>query len=217
MDKFFYFLLPAQFEQVQSPGNIGFIKCPWVLYACPNTRTRSQVDDCFDPSNRYSEVQAILPFDDEWFRANLGLTFQEEENPLALEIEENEVQGIIVLEFSGRLVLGQESMDFRGKIKEVLEKSDWIKQKWGWDTRIVLDLGKLGFVDSAGLGALIAARTSAVSRGAGIKLANLTKKLRDALTITKLVTVFDVYDSVEAAVNSFPAVEPAKQAPPAQA
>ena len=136
---------------------------------------------------------------------------------MPLQMEENEIHGIIVLEISGRLVLGQESMDFRGKIKEVLEKSDWIKEKWGWETRIVLDLGKLSFVDSAGLGALIAARTSAVSRGAGIKLANLTKKLRDALTITKLVTVFDVYDSVEAAVNSFPAVEPAKQAPPAQA
>ena len=135
---------------------------------------------------------------------------------MSLEIEENEIHGIIVLEISGRLVLGQESMDFRGKIKEVLEKSDWIKEKWGWDTPIILDLGKLGFVDSAGLGALIAARTSAVSRGAGIKLANLTKKLRDALTITKLVTVFDVYDSVEAAVNSFPAAEPEKQTPPAQ-
>ncbi len=80
----------------------------------------------------------------------------------------------------------------------------------------MLDLGNLSFVDSAGLGALIAARTSVVNRGAGIKLANLTKKIRDALTITKLVTVFDVYDSVEAAVNSFPQVEPAARAAPAQ-
>ena len=108
-------------------------------------------------------------------------------------------------------------MDFRGKIKEVLEKSDWIKRKWGWETRIVLDLGKLGFVDSAGLGALIAARTATVNRGASIKLANLTKKLRDALTITKLVTVFDVYDSVEEAIKSFPAAKVAPEAPPAQA
>ena len=135
---------------------------------------------------------------------------------MAIEIKENEMRGIIVLELSGRLVLGQESMDFRGKIKEVLEKSDWIKEKWGWETRIVLDLGNLGFIDSAGLGALIAARTSVVNRGAGIKLANLTKKIRDALTITKLVTVFDVYDSVEAAVNSYPQVEPAAGAAPAQ-
>jgi hypothetical protein len=64
---------------------------------------------------------------------------------MALEIKEKEMHGIIVLELSGRLVLGQESMDFRGKIKEVLEKSDWIKERWGWETRIVLDLGNVGF------------------------------------------------------------------------
>jgi anti-sigma B factor antagonist len=135
---------------------------------------------------------------------------------MALEIKEKELRGIIILEPSGRLVLGQESMDFRAKIHEVLEKSDWIKEKWGWNTRIVLDLGSLSFVDSAGLGALIAARVSAVSRGAEMKLANLTKKLRDALSITKLVTVFDVYDSVEAAVNSYPQVAPASGVAPSQ-
>ena len=135
---------------------------------------------------------------------------------MALEINEKELRGIIILEPSGRLMLGQESMDFRAKVKEVLDKSDWIKEKWGWNTRIVLDLANLSFVDSAGLGALIAARTSAAKRGAGMILANLTKKLRDALTITKLVTVFDVYDSVEAAVNSYSQVEPASGAPPPQ-
>ena len=135
---------------------------------------------------------------------------------MALEIKEKELRGIIILEPVGRLVLGQESMDFRGKVKEVLEKSDWVKERWGWETRIVLDLGNLSFVDSAGLGAIIAARTSAVNRGAGIKLANLTKKMRDALTITKLVTVFDVYDSVEAAVNSFPKTQPAPEVTPPQ-
>lgn len=127
---------------------------------------------------------------------------------MAIEIKEKELHGIIILEVLGRLVLGQESMDFRGKIKEVLGKSDWIKERWGWETRIVLDVGNLSFVDSAGLGALVAARASAMSRGAGIKLANLTKKLRDSLAITKLVTVFDVYDSVEAAVSSYPQTEP---------
>jgi anti-sigma B factor antagonist len=135
---------------------------------------------------------------------------------MALQIKESESHGIIVLEVSGRLILGQESMDFRGKIKEVLEKSDWIKEKWGWNTRIVLDLSNLSFIDSAGLGALIAARTASANRGAAMKLANLTKKLRDALAITKLVTVFDVYDSLEAAVKSFPAPAPAGGEAPAQ-
>jgi anti-sigma B factor antagonist len=128
---------------------------------------------------------------------------------MAIEIREKELQGIIILEPVGRLVLGQESMDFRGKIKEVLEKSDWIKEKWGWNTRIVLDLGNLAFVDSAGLGALIAACVSAGKCGAGMKLANLTRKMRDILAITKLATIFEVYDNVEAAVNSYPQTEPA--------
>ena len=135
---------------------------------------------------------------------------------MSLAIKERELHGIIILELSGRLVLGQESMDFRGKIKEVLDKGDWIKEKWGWNTRIVLDLGNLGFVDSAGLGALIAARTASHARGAGIKLASLTKKMRDALAITKLVTVFDVYDNVEAALKSFPPAESPAGAAPGQ-
>jgi anti-sigma B factor antagonist len=135
---------------------------------------------------------------------------------MALDIVEKELRGIIILEPSGRLVLGQESMDFRGKVKEVLEKSDWVKEKWGWNTRMVLDLGSLSFVDSAGLGALISAHTATVSRGAEMKLANLTKKMRDALTITKLATVFDVYDSVEAAVNSYPQAAPTPGVAPAQ-
>jgi anti-sigma B factor antagonist len=135
---------------------------------------------------------------------------------MAIEIKENELRGIIVLELSGRLVLGQESMDFRGKIKEVLDKSDWIKERWGWNTRIILDLRDLSFIDSAGLGALIAARTSTANRGAEIKLANLTKKIRDALSITKLVTVFDVYDSVDAAVNAYSQADPAPGVAPLQ-
>ena len=134
---------------------------------------------------------------------------------MALEIVEKESHGIIILEMSGRLVLGQESMDFRAKVKEVLDKSDWVKEKWGWNTRIVLDLGNVAFIDSAGLGALVHARTAAHSRKAGMKLANLTKKIRDQLNITKLVTVFDSYDSVEAAVNSYPPAESSSEANPA--
>ena len=134
---------------------------------------------------------------------------------MAIEIIQKGLHGIIILELAGRLVLGQENMDFRAKTKEVLDNSDWIKEKWGWETRIVLDLGNTSFVDSAGLGALIAARTSALNRGAGMKLANLTKKIKDQLHITKLVTVFDVYDSVEAAVNSFPQAETTTGAAPA--
>jgi anti-sigma B factor antagonist len=134
---------------------------------------------------------------------------------MPIEIIEKESRGIIILEPSGRLVLGPESMHFRDKVKEVLEESGRTKEKWGWSSRLVLDLGSLTFVDSSGLGALIAARISAANSGSEMKLANLTKRLRDTLAITKLATVFDVYDSTEAAVNSY--FPPAPGVAPAQA
>jgi anti-sigma B factor antagonist len=73
----------------------------------------------------------------------------------------------------------------------------------GGAKRLVLDLGEVSYIDSAGLGTLVAGYTSSQSQGAVMKLANLTKRFREQLNITKLVTVFDVYDSVEAAVKSF--------------
>lgn len=122
---------------------------------------------------------------------------------MPIEIMEKELRGVIILALSGRLVLGQESSDFRAKVNAVLEENANYKEKWGWNPRLVLDLGDLSFVDSSGLGALIAARISAHSRGSEMKLANLTKSLRDVLAITKLATVFDLYDSADAAVNSY--------------
>jgi len=69
--------------------------------------------------------------------------------------------------------------------------------------RLVLDLESLSYIDSAGLGTLVAAYTSARSSGADIKLANITQKLDELLNITKLVTVFSVYASVDEAIKSF--------------
>jgi len=126
---------------------------------------------------------------------------------MALQITLNDLGGIKVLALKGRLRLGEESVEFRNKIKEALSDADWLQQKWGWRAQLIIDLGEVDYVDSAGLGALIAARASALHQGAELKLANLTKSLRDQLTITKLVTVFDVFDSVDAAVKSFPAKE----------
>jgi len=124
---------------------------------------------------------------------------------MALQITLNDLGGIRVLTLKGRLKLGEESIQFRGKIKEALSDADWLQQKWGWKAQLIIDLGEVDYVDSAGLGALIAARATAMHQGAELKLANLTKSLRDQLAITKLVTVFDVFDSVDAAVKSFPA------------
>jgi len=113
---------------------------------------------------------------------------------MALRITEKESDGITLIELSGRIVLGEESNQLRTKIKELLGKGK---------TRLIMDLANVSYIDSAGLGTLVAGFTSAQNQGASVKLANLTKKFDEQLHITKLVTVFDVYDTVADAVKSF--------------
>jgi len=113
---------------------------------------------------------------------------------MALRIEAKESGGVTVVALAGRVTLGEESNQLRTKIKELLAQG--IK-------RTVLDLGEVSYIDSAGLGILVAAYTSARSAGGEIKLANVTKKFDELLNITKLVTIFDVHSSVEDAVKSF--------------
>ncbi len=113
---------------------------------------------------------------------------------MALQIGERDSGGVTVLELSGRVVLGEESNQLRNKIKEVLSKGK---------KRLVLDLANVSHIDSAGLGTVVAGYTTAGNQGATMKLANLTRKIRDQLQITKLVTVFEVYDSVAEAAKSF--------------
>ena len=113
---------------------------------------------------------------------------------MALRIESKETDGVTVLTVAGRVTLGDESNQMRSKIKELLAQGK---------KRLVLDLGGVSYIDSAGLGTLVAAYTSARNSGADIKLANITKKLDDLLNITKLVTVFSVYKSVNDARKAF--------------
>ncbi len=113
---------------------------------------------------------------------------------MALQIVETDTEGIMVLQLTGRVTLGQESNQLRTRIKELLAQGK---------TRLIFDLAGVSYIDSAGLGTLVAGYTSAQSQGASIKLANLTKKFNEQLHITKLVTIFDVYESVADAVKSF--------------
>jgi anti-sigma B factor antagonist len=116
---------------------------------------------------------------------------------MALNIEEKDVNGVTVLELDGRVTLGEGSGLLRTKLKDLLSQGK---------TRLVLDLAEVSYVDSAGLGTLVAGYTSAQNQGANLKLANLTKRFHEQLNITKLVTVFDVYDTVQDAVKSFESV-----------
>ncbi|HWG58194.1 MAG TPA: STAS domain-containing protein [Candidatus Acidoferrales bacterium] len=113
---------------------------------------------------------------------------------MALRMTERDVNGVTVLEIEGRIVLGEESNSFREKVKALLAAG---KKK------IVLNLSNVGYIDSSGLGTLVASFHSARSQGATLKLSNLGAKFREVLQVTKLLTVFDTYDTETAAVQSF--------------
>lgn len=113
---------------------------------------------------------------------------------MALRMAERDVNGVTVLDIEGRIVLGEESNSFREKVKGLLASG---KKK------IVLNLAQVSYIDSAGLGTLVATFHSARSQGATLKLANLGAKFKEVLQVTKLMTVFDTYDTEAAAVQSF--------------
>lgn len=112
---------------------------------------------------------------------------------MALHIDAKDSGGATVLTLAGRVTLGDESNQLRTKIKELLAQGK---------NRMVLDLGEVSYIDSAGLGTLVAAYTSARNGGGEIRLANVTKKFGELLNITKLVTIFSVHDSVADALKS---------------
>ena len=101
--------------------------------------------------------------------------------------------GVLVVHCSGRIVFGEEAVLLRDTVKEAVTQNN----------RIVLDLAEVNYIDSGGLGTLVALRTTAINAGGTVKLASLTRRVDDLLQITKLATVFDVYDSEEEAVESF--------------
>lgn len=113
---------------------------------------------------------------------------------MALKMTNREVDGVSVVALDGRIVLGEESNALREKMKSMIAEG---KKK------IVLNMGNITFIDSAGLGTLVAAHHSAKSQGASLKLAHLGSKFQEVLQITKLLTVFDVYNTEAEAVSSF--------------
>jgi anti-sigma B factor antagonist len=132
---------------------------------------------------------------------------------MAIEITENLSGPVTVLAIKGRVTLGEGTAQFRNRIALVLDHAKWFKEKWGWSLCLILDMAGVEFLDSAGLGALVGAFASARHQEARIKLANLTQMLREQLVITKLSTVFEVYNSVEEAKTSCGAAPVASDTP----
>ena len=112
---------------------------------------------------------------------------------MGLKTTTSRIHGVIVVYCGGAIVFGEESTSLRILVKDLLNKS----------RQIVLDLGDVTRIDSGGLGTLVALYTSARNVGGDIKLANLGSRVNELLQVTKLVTVFDVFDKAEDAVASF--------------
>ena len=112
---------------------------------------------------------------------------------MQLKITKKTVDGILILECNGRIVFGEESGLLRDTVKSAVPDNK----------RIILNLGEISYIDSGGLGTLVALHTTALNAGSTIKLASLTKRVGDLLQVTKLLTVFDVSESEAKALESF--------------
>ena len=121
---------------------------------------------------------------------------------MALEISETLSGPVTVLALKGRITLGDGTAEFRNRVTLVLNNAKWHKERWGWTLCLILDMAQVDFMDSAGLGVLVSVYATARHQEARIRLANLTKLLQEQLIITKLATVFEVYNSVEEAKAS---------------
>ena len=113
---------------------------------------------------------------------------------MSMKASNRQLDGVTVVDMSGRITLGEGSVILRDTIRDLIGKG----QK-----RILLNLGDVTYIDSSGIGELVSAFTAVRREGGELKLLNLTKKVHDLLQITKLYTVFDIKDDETTAIKSF--------------
>ena len=113
---------------------------------------------------------------------------------MAIFIVEKVVDGVMLVDLRGRITLGPETEALRSKLKELLAAGH---------QRIILNLGEVTYLDSVGLSTLVAGYTSARNVGGNLKLLHLPRGVQQLLQITRLSTVFEIYEDLAAAVESF--------------
>lgn len=113
---------------------------------------------------------------------------------MAAKVDVQKRGNVTVLVPHGKITIGAGDIALRNAMQETMSNGA---------TNIVVNLGQVSTIDSSGVGELVSAYTTAMNRGAKVKLANLSPKINDILSITQLITVFDIYDSEDEAVASF--------------
>jgi anti-sigma B factor antagonist len=112
---------------------------------------------------------------------------------MQLRMSTRALDGVMVVDCSGRIVFGEESATLRDTIKKMLTQSP----------RLVLNLAEINYIDSGGLGTLVSLYTTARNAGGALKLARLTQRVGDLLQLTKLVSIFEVFENEQLAARSF--------------
>ncbi len=112
---------------------------------------------------------------------------------MQLRMSTRSLDDVMIVDCSGRLVFGEESASLRELVKKLLVENP----------KIVMSMQEVIHIDSGGLGTLVSLYTSARSAGGTVKLASLSKRVGDLLQVTKLLTIFEVFDDAEAAARSF--------------
>jgi anti-sigma B factor antagonist len=111
-----------------------------------------------------------------------------------MKIEMRTVGDIQILDCSGKITLGEGTMAVRNTVRDILKNNG---------KKIILNLGDVNYIDSSGIGELVSTYTTVTNSGGQLKLLNLTKKIQELLAITKLLTVFQVFNSEAEALASF--------------
>ena len=113
---------------------------------------------------------------------------------MPLDIQQREREGITVLELNGRITVGPEASAVREKVAQLAAEGK---------KNVVLELSKTDFIDSTGLGALVMCATTLRKTGGNVKLVNLNRRNIELLVMTKLATVFEIFNDEQSAVNSY--------------
>ena len=111
-----------------------------------------------------------------------------------LTINQRQAGDVTILDLSGRITIGEGSVQLREAVKDLLDSGK---------NKILLNLGDVSYVDSSGIGELVSSYTTAANQGGQLKLLNLGKKIKDLLMITKLLTVFQTYEDEQEAIGSY--------------
>jgi len=112
---------------------------------------------------------------------------------MSMTVKARRIDDVVILDLSGRITIGEGAVTLRNQIQKLLDAGD---------VKFLLNLADVDYIDSSGLGELVTSFTTVRNKNGQLKLLNLTRRVRDLLQITKLLTVFDTFDNETEAVKT---------------